>query len=63
MWTNFLIAMGGVIAVSLIGFVVAWKALEAGRSAAKPDVGQLEQSLDRIEHELKSVREFSRSVR
>ena len=66
MWTSFLVAMGGVVAVGLLGFVVAWQAGKAATAAARrerPDTGQLERSLERIEEEIRHARELARASR
>jgi hypothetical protein len=54
--------MGGVMAIGLIMAVVAWMAIDAVNAAARrerSDSAQLELSLDRIERELKRVREMA----
>ena len=63
MWTSFLVAMGGVLAIGLIGFVVAWQAGKAATGRIRTGADQLELSLDRMERELHRVREIARSVR
>jgi Flp pilus assembly protein TadB len=59
MWTSFLVAMGGVMAIGLVMAAVAWLATDAVNAAARrrsSDSAELERSLDRIERELKRVR-------
>jgi hypothetical protein len=63
MWNNLLVAMAGVLGLALFGFVFAWKALEAGRKVPRPGRQDLEESLDRIQEELRHARELARSAR
>jgi Flp pilus assembly protein TadB len=66
MWSSFLVAMGGVMAIGLIGFAFAWHAINAVHAAArarKAEAQQLELSLDRIEAELRKVRLLAHSPR
>jgi len=66
MWSSFLVAMGGVMAIGLIGFIFAWHAISAVNAAGRArgaDAQQLELSLDRIEEELRHLRSLAHSAR
>ena len=63
MWSSFLVAMGGVMFVGLLGAVFVWRASRALRAAPRPEPRELEQSLQRIEEEIRHARELARASR
>lgn len=63
MWNSFDLAIAGVLALGVVGFIVAWQAGKAARSAAAPQADQLQQSLDRLRQEIRNAQELARSVR
>lgn len=63
MWNSFDLAIAGVLALGVVGFIVAWQAGKAASSAAAPQADQLQQSLDRLRQEIRNAQELARSVR
>ena len=63
MWSSFDLAIAGVLALGLVGFIVAWQAGKAARGKQVPQLDELQQSLDRLRQEIRNAQELARSVR